>query len=101
MSMTVLRRGAAALALMVAAGTGLTAGTASATEAGVQGFKCGYDKDTLGINAYYTHCDPQTYVVIEIWGEPWVEDEMCVGPGTTKLGLAYNYTFAAYAGRLC
>ncbi|WBQ07722.1 DUF6355 family natural product biosynthesis protein [Kribbella sp. CA-293567] len=93
----------ATAAAVVAIGTGLTIGTAPAANAqqnGVQ-LKCGFDTDVLSINAYYTHCDSNTYVVIKISGTPWTPSEMCVGPGETWLGSTMNYTWAEYAGRLC
>jgi len=82
---------------------GLCTGTAAASPSSGAGvlLKCGYDTDFFKVNAYYTHCDPKTYVVIKINGAPWVESERCVGPGETRLGLADFYQFAYYAGKLC
>ncbi|MFI6024166.1 DUF6355 family natural product biosynthesis protein [Amycolatopsis magusensis] len=96
-----LRRGAAALALAAAAtlGGAVTAGAEEAPSA--MGLDCGYDTDVLGINAYYTHCDSTTWVVIKVLGGVLAPDEMCVGPGTTRLGFTNNVQYAYYAGRLC
>jgi hypothetical protein len=103
MSGSRFRRLLAGAVAVAAASTGLTLGTAPAAQAqpsGVQ-LKCGYDEDLLGINAFYTHCDSNTYVVIKLYGAVWIPDEMCVGPGETKLGSTINYRWAEYAGRLC
>jgi hypothetical protein len=63
-------------------------------------FKCGYDTDTLGLGAYYTHCDPVTRVVIRVYTTPITGYEQCVGPGETYLGLATFHIWAQYV-RLC
>ena len=100
---SILRRGATVLAAAVLTTAGLFTGTASASPASSAGvlLKCGYDTDFFKVFAYYTHCDPQTYVVIKIKGSVFAESERCVGPGETKLGLVENYQFAYYAGKLC
>jgi hypothetical protein len=97
------RRLAASAVAVVAIGTGLAAGTGTAANAQTDKvqLKCGFDTDLLSINAYYTHCDSSTYVVIKIWGTPLAPSEMCVGPGETWLGSTINYRWAEYAGRLC
>ncbi|MDI5979904.1 DUF6355 family natural product biosynthesis protein [Amycolatopsis magusensis] len=100
-----LRRLGAALLLAAAAsaaGTFTPVAADTPREGTVQPMlNCGYDTDVLGINAYYTHCDPNTHVVINIHGKPWVENERCVGPGETRLGFTSWYIHAWYSGRSC
>ncbi|MBE8516089.1 hypothetical protein ILP97_00890 [Amycolatopsis sp. H6(2020)] len=95
-------RAAAVVAGTVAAAAVATAPVSAASGAGTAGLECGYDRDLTGAIAFYTHCDPSTWVVITIVrGSIFVPSELCVGPGQTRLGLAQNYLYAYYAGRLC
>ncbi|WP_143261587.1 DUF6355 family natural product biosynthesis protein [Allokutzneria sp. NRRL B-24872] len=72
------------------------AGTANAAESAMAGHPCGYF--VINNNAYYNHCGPSNVLVhIEkVFGD----DEECLPPGVTPIGLQ-PWTYGAYYVRPC
>ncbi|WP_441215782.1 DUF6355 family natural product biosynthesis protein [Phytohabitans sp. LJ34] len=91
--------GLTAALVTAAPATAAPASPAGSDDVGVM-LKCGYDVDSVGIVAYYTHCDPRTHVIIKVWTTPITAYERCVGPGQTTLGWVQFNIWAEYV-RLC
>jgi Family of unknown function (DUF6355) len=98
----------ALLATVAMAGLLTVTGPATAAQAGDTSptpaqFPCGfYERDG---QAFYGHCDqpPPTWVIINVDVFDWVGDDytMCVPPGVTHLGSAFEVVGAWYIGRIC
>jgi hypothetical protein len=63
--------------------------------------RCGYDVDSALGQAFYTHCDERSKIVVYINYRSGMIGEACLGPGTHPLGTSDAVEFAYYAGRSC
>jgi Family of unknown function (DUF6355) len=63
--------------------------------------RCGYDVDPALGQAYYTHCDERSRVMVYIKARTGMIAEACFGPGTHHLGTTDVVRFAYYAGWVC
>jgi hypothetical protein len=94
-----------AVAALIAAGLFSAAGPANAATtnggASAEQIRCGFYVGNDG-TAYYGHCDapPRTDIIINVkrFGDNF---DVCVKPGTTRLGTTPPIIGAAYAHKLC
>ncbi|WP_425332231.1 DUF6355 family natural product biosynthesis protein [Amycolatopsis alba] len=98
------RRAARATVVLGAATVSLCgiASTASAspTMAVAASKPCGYSESEG--HAWYKHCTSDgSRIVIRLDVPLGRDEDRCVGPGETDLGLASRYRGAKYTGRLC